>query len=295
MHALLHDMTWVEGLRSSYLTPLFQLLTGLGGTLFLLLFLIFGFLAIHRVVFARAIAIVLVSTIVGQWLKHYFQDPRPPQALWLDSSVGDSFGFPSGHAQVAVALWLWLAYHARQRWGAVLLAMIAAGIVFSRLYLGVHDVEDVLGGMTIGFIILVGFLVWSADRFADARERYAVVPLVAAIGLALVSVATWPAGDARAAMVLGVLLCGFWFACRAESRRGGPPRMEIDRVWMAVAGVVVGLVIALLAGVGAAPPMQQLPTVLLFGLYVGLLGSVLMTRAGVVERGATEPGEGIGS
>jgi len=286
MHDLLHSMQWVEGLRSVYLTPVFQLLSGLGGSAFLLLFLVFGFLAIHKVVFARAIAIVLVSAIINDWLKQYFQDPRPPQALWLDSSITDTFGFPSGHTQVAVVLWLWLAYHVRQRWGALLLTVLAFGISISRLYLGVHDVEDVVGGATIGFAILAVFIFWSAERLSSVRERYSRLPLIGAAVLTLACLVTWPGGDLRTPLVLGGLLCAFWTGYRVESKSISFQSGDTARSGLAGIVGVIGMfaAIALLAKLRQGPAIQVVPAVFLIGLYISLLAPMLMVRLGLLKR-----------
>jgi membrane-associated phospholipid phosphatase len=279
-------MEWVEAVRSVYLTTFFHALTNLGASAFLLLFLVFGFLAINKVVFARAIAIVLVSAIINDWLKNYFHDPRPPQALWLDSSIADTFGFPSGHAQVAVALWLWLAYHVRQRWGALLLVALTVGIALSRLYLGVHDVEDVLGGAAIGFVILAVFIVWSAERLSEVRERYSVLPLAAAMTLTLICLTTWPGVEMRNPLLLGGFLCAFWFGYRIEGRR---VRFQTtDRTRSGLAGVVgvVGMLVLLgvLAFLRDGSSLQLVPAAFLVGLYVSVFAPILMVRMGLLEK-----------
>lgn len=293
MHELLHNMEWVEGVRSVYLTPIFSLLSALGSSTFLLSFLVFGFLAINKTVFARAIAIVLVSAIINDWLKNYFQDPRPLGVLSLDPRVAGSFGFPSGHTQVAVALWLWLAYHARQRWGAVGLVTLAAGVAVSRLYLGVHDLEDVLGGAALGFGILGVFVLWSADRFSDARQRYSALPLLAAVVLTLVSVATWPGADVRNPILFGGLLCAFWFGYRIEGGRLQLERTSAVRSGLAGTLGVVGMlaVLTLVGGSRNGPPLEVLPAAFLVGLYISVLAPLLVVRLGLLRREKGEAGE----
>jgi hypothetical protein len=72
-----------------------------------------------------------------------------------------SFGIPSGHAQDAVALWGIMADGAQKmgkRWVWVLAFVIAFFVGFSRLYLGVHFVHDVIAGWFIGFLILFAFV-----------------------------------------------------------------------------------------------------------------------------------------
>jgi undecaprenyl-diphosphatase len=74
-----------------------------------------------------------------------------------------SFSFPSGHSAVAVALYGFAAYYLWRRaatWGKRLNIIFAcilliAAIGFSRLYLGVHYLSDVLGGYLLGVLWLI--------------------------------------------------------------------------------------------------------------------------------------------
>ncbi len=100
----------------------------------------------------------LGSAATTYWLKLLFQRPRPDLAVY---SLSD-YSFPSGHATGAVAVFgmmAWLA--ARNRWvhpslAAVTWATLAFLIGFSRLYLDVHYLSDVLNGYLVGAIWLIG-------------------------------------------------------------------------------------------------------------------------------------------
>jgi membrane protein DedA with SNARE-associated domain len=86
--------------------------------------------------------------------------PRPPIALRLVAAAGDSF--PSGHAMMALVAYGLLAYSLllkvaswRRRAGVVSAAVVVILLVgFSRLYLGVHYLSDVLGGYAAGLVWL---------------------------------------------------------------------------------------------------------------------------------------------
>ncbi len=91
-----------------------------------------------------------------------------------------SFGFPSGHTSGAVAMWGGLAVVFRKRALAWLAPFMVALIAFTRVYLGVHFLADVLGGALLGGLVL--FAAWkligsdeNRDRFfAAARARLAI-------------------------------------------------------------------------------------------------------------------------
>lgn len=105
--------------------------------------------------------LVLVLTVPGgallnALLKHAFRRARP---LFDDPLlVLTTYNFPSGHAMAATVLYGLLAVyavrHLRQRRPRLLVASVAGVLIvlvsFSRLYLGVHYLSDVLGGMAAG-------------------------------------------------------------------------------------------------------------------------------------------------
>jgi membrane-associated phospholipid phosphatase len=107
------------------------------------------------------IAFVLATSNSLKYIfKLLFAGPRP---YWISSqvqalSVEDSFGFPSGHAQDAAALWGTVAAGVNKRWAWITAFVLAILIGFSRLYLGVHFVHDVILGWLIGYTILFAFL-----------------------------------------------------------------------------------------------------------------------------------------
>jgi membrane-associated phospholipid phosphatase len=83
---------------------------------------------------------------------------------------GLSFGFPSGHASGAVAMWGGLAVVFRERALAWLAPFLAALVALTRLYLGVHFLADVLGGALLGGLVL--FAAWKLIGSDAGRERF---------------------------------------------------------------------------------------------------------------------------
>lgn len=96
-----------------------------------------------------------LSFLLDNALKLAFQHPRPTQAI---IAIPDSYSYPSGHAVAASALYITLALLAAQgerRQGPRRLLVCAgiavAGLVaWSRVYLGVHYLSDVVGGLLLG-------------------------------------------------------------------------------------------------------------------------------------------------
>jgi membrane-associated phospholipid phosphatase len=155
---------------------------------------------------ARRQAALVVATFAGAqavtWsLKAVFQRPRPS----FDDPIAtaSSFSYPSGHALVSAAVYGVLAYlllgrltHPVARAACIGgTGILVAAIGFSRLYLRVHYLSDVLAGVGLGFASLAlttALFEWAgAPRAADVRRRLrpvrglaiaAVVVLLAACG-----------------------------------------------------------------------------------------------------------------
>ena len=113
-----------------------------------------------RVVVVMALLLFVVSYGVSELLKHWFQRPRPCQALEaarvLVSCNGSPFSFPSSHATNATAQAVLFAYSYRIL--AIPLLLVAAAVGYSRVYVGVHYPADVVGGVLVGLICAAMFI-----------------------------------------------------------------------------------------------------------------------------------------
>jgi len=69
----------------------------------------------------------------------------------------DSWGFPSGHSSTAIALWGSISLFFKKIWIWIIAGMMIIFIPLSRMYLGRHFLADVLGGLLIGFLVLMIF------------------------------------------------------------------------------------------------------------------------------------------
>jgi undecaprenyl-diphosphatase len=113
-------------------------------------------------------AALVGGPIIENILKWSIRRPRPElAALFLH---GFSYSFPSGHALNSTIVYGMLAYilvtlctrHNAAKVGIVVITvLIVLGVGFSRLYLGVHYLSDVLGGFAIGIVWLAACIVFT--------------------------------------------------------------------------------------------------------------------------------------
>ncbi|MEQ8748094.1 phosphatase PAP2 family protein [Pyruvatibacter sp.] len=253
MDAFLYSMEWVLPLRSEWATPIAKGFTWLGYAPFFLIFLPIGYWLWDRAMFTRLTALVAITAVVNGWFKDLWQDPRPPAEIQLDGQVTGSPGRPSGHTQVAVVMWLWLAYEVRRPWMWGVCIVLAVGVSFSRLYLGVHDVDDVLTGTALALLTLALFawLVSPSNSLVMALRRAPVAQLILVFALVPLIAALWPtaveaadrATHTGSGPILSVMfMLAGWLAGAALDTRLAPDRARSawwQMVIMAVAGIVV--------------------------------------------------------
>ena len=140
--------------RTEFLTVIFNALTKIGTYIvipFLLISIFFWRTKNKRLIVPLWISL-LVSLAIIYLLKFSIQKPRPEQALGLNSAIKESgYSFPSAHATASFAsLPVLNTILSKLSWFWYLLAVLVA---FSRIYLGVHYLSDVIAGAFIGYAV----------------------------------------------------------------------------------------------------------------------------------------------
>ena len=192
-----NGINWVVAIQSlgSWLELPMKFFTLLGEADFFFLILPLIYWSVDARLGLRIAVILAVSIYLNTILKLLFAGPRP---YWVSAQVKaflaeNTFGIPSGHAQNAAALWGLLDSRVNGRWTWLAAFALTFLIGFSRLYLGVHFVHDVILGWLIGYIILFLFL-----RYWDPLATWFITKSLAQqmmvaflISLIMIAVGVW--------------------------------------------------------------------------------------------------------
>lgn len=106
------------------------------------------------------LTIVLSDQISSGLIKPFFERLRPTHHPDFKDFVdivhghrGNGFSFVSGHASNSFSFAVFLSMIFRNRWVTLVAFVWATLISYSRIYLGVHFISDVVGGIVVGSLI----------------------------------------------------------------------------------------------------------------------------------------------
>lgn len=255
-----------------WLTPIMAVLTHLGDVELYVVVLAAVHWSLSPRWAVRVGVLLLVSAGVNAALKLAAGAPRP---YWVAGDVTahaaePTYGFPSGHAQNAAAVWgrAGVASHRRAGWLAAGALIVLIGV--SRWQLGAHTPVDTLGGLAVGGALLAAAVAleprvepWLARRGAGTQLLVAVAVSLGVLAAAAVAQLSPWAGPALPTWI--------------EQARAAAPATPLDptspvpavRAAGALLGLGAGLVLAgRRGGFDAAGPVTR--RVLRCG--VGLLG-----------------------
>jgi membrane-associated phospholipid phosphatase len=114
----------------------------------------------RRALFVGAVFLTAIS--INDATKYTFNHPRPDPAKLLPGirELAEVYmpkgpGFPSGHAQGSSTFWGTIALLSGSRTVKFLCVAMIIFVCYSRLYMGVHFLGDVIGGLILGILCLM--------------------------------------------------------------------------------------------------------------------------------------------
>lgn len=195
MDALIQNgIDWVIAIQSlgSWLELPMEFFTFLGHENFFFLVLPLIYWSLDAKLGLQVAFILATSNYVNALAKVLFAAPRP---FWVSPevdplSVETTFGIPSGHAQNSAAIWgvMAAAVSVRKRWAWIAALAIIFLVGFSRLYLGMHFVHDVVLGWLLGLGLLFLFLRLWDPAAAWLKLKTLAQQVMIALGISLLMI-----------------------------------------------------------------------------------------------------------
>lgn len=151
---------FIQKFRTPWLDVFFKFLNFFDTYFFYVLFIPVIWIGYNRKFGIRLFFILFLSFIINEQLKNIFMFPRPSQ---INPTLGiihlDTYSFPSGAAQNAILISLIFIHHFRNKiWPIFLGIGYWFFISFSRMYLGVHFLSDLIGGWVVGLLLFLIYL-----------------------------------------------------------------------------------------------------------------------------------------
>ena len=250
---------------NSIIYTIFSLITELGSTrVFIFLIVIVWYVYDKR--FAKNLAYSLLGSFyVSETIKDIYRDPRPYTNLRGGHPVEESFGFPSGHSQQSVASYGYLAYEAYVKENKIIFwifTVLVYLVASSRVIIGVHDLQDVWGGLTFGFIWLILVIILEPKVSEKISSLSLIIKLILSVVIPIVLFVIGnyafpdPTGDYG--LVSGAMMgIALGYILETEKIKYDPRELSNkQRIINLVIGIVIAL--ALYFGLSNAFPEYQI-------------------------------------
>lgn len=294
----LEIILWFQSWRTPGIETFFELITHTGSTIFFLLVLPAVYWCWDTSIGRRVVILFLVSVWFTQWLKEWWQRPRPAAISPEVRAAVDApdFGIPSGHTLVTTVLWGTIAWHVQRRWVIICVIIYVFLVALSRMVLGVHFPQDVIAGLIFGLLLLAAYARLEPSPSGRLSRQGLWTQIGWVVGTSALLLVIHPlifpdmsGYGLRVAMVsVGVLLGGgIGFVLETHFLR-----MDAGGTWWKrVLRYLLGIFVLLLMFFGLGSAFDQLTPIYLFtfiqfsaiGLWVSYGAPWLFIRAGLVE------------
>jgi membrane-associated phospholipid phosphatase len=288
---------------SSTVQSIFKIITNLGEPIVFIVVAAVLYIVYDKKFAKNLIVSLLITLYFNELLKNIFKDPRPstnvdPENITTQNPTGlieTSYGFPSGHTSSAVGYWGYLAYHFKDKPKPLVVPIIMAIIIFlvgiSRMIIGVHDLQDVIGGFTFGFGALLLFIYLEpivSEQFNKLSMMMKIIVfIVASLALFLVGILLYPTSGTdllpvpvafsdtgNFALVGGVVLgFGIGYVLEHEKIKYEPSKLNTKQK---IVALIIGLVLVFVVYFALEVPKGFFDSVIYRYVRYALLSFILI-------------------
>lgn len=129
------------------------------------------------IVLGLALTVTLCDQVSSSIIKPLVMRPRPSHTdgisnllHYVNNRRGGLYGFVSSHAANSFGATVYTAMLVKRRWFAIIAVCFSVIVCYSRIYLGMHYLGDILCGAALG--ALIGYLMYQA--VSQIRNRFMV-------------------------------------------------------------------------------------------------------------------------
>ncbi len=273
---------FIQSFRTSSLDFFFRYITFLGDEEFYLLLFPVIYLTVNKY-WSRGLAyLLLFSTYISLYVKDFFSIPRPFDLQIEMLTTETSPSFPSSHAQNGLVLWSYLGIRMRRWYLWFLILPLIILISLSRIYLGVHFPQDILGGLVIGIILLT---IWE-ELVSKLRSNNTLIRLALALFIPLILLFLYhsESGVVSTGALLGVSI-GFYFEDETISfSTKGSIKQKVLRLLIAIPLIFITWI-----GLKYAFPSTIIFIFIryfLIGFTMAYLTPLILLKVSLVEKGS---------
>ena len=189
-------LQFFESLRNGFGTACAFVFSLFGETLFLVVLICLIYWIYEKQLGEKLVMVSFSSMSVNSFLKAAVARPRPyttGKVSRLDIDAGPllsttdlmpNASFPSGHSQMSAGMFFTGAFRYKKWWAWVIFPLLTLGVMWSRLYFGVHYPSDVLVGAALGALFAI-FWELIYQKFGKAKlyifAGFALLSIVFAI------------------------------------------------------------------------------------------------------------------
>lgn len=146
--------------RNEFMSSVFKIITCLGNWYTIVIITLLSLFLKNKKYFKYIALNTIVITFTNQILKIIIHRPRPDINNRIINALG--YSYPSGHAMISTAFYGFIFYlvwksNLKMCYKIIinsLIVILIISICFSRVYLGVHYITDVIAGSSLSMIYL---------------------------------------------------------------------------------------------------------------------------------------------
>ncbi len=159
---------YIDIIHTDYLDYIMLGVTNLGHAVVLLIIALFLLVSIDYRSSKNITELLIGGVLSNTLIKLFFKRPRPFSLFY---EYG--YSFPSAHMMLSIMFYgylCYLMYHSKAKKPYkiiffTIMGLLVSAIGFSRIYINVHYVSDVVGGILFGYLLLLLFIIYTKQKY----------------------------------------------------------------------------------------------------------------------------------